>query len=260
MKYDVRPFLKIKMPGLLDLLGTQNISWKTINKNFGKKLQRIKDELTLTQKPIFKEATFYSVLMSKHYKTGEGDGMFDWYSTLFQSLSSNLNPVEKALIHHSIYNLLIEPDKNYLNFIGELAVLNEIKKQEGYDLINIEEQIQKENNTTADFLILRKHDDTNILVEVVNLHFQEIDIDDHERIRRLIESKLNNKIKMKFINPLYEYFLQPVIWVKGENDVEQLFNLYDKSGLPIKNVLAPFTYFSYWETSGKYEHHFDRIY
>jgi hypothetical protein len=102
MKYDVRPFLKMKMPGLLDLLGTQNISWKTINKNFGKNLQRIKDELTLTQKPIFKEVTFYCVLMSKHYNTGEGDGMFDWYSTLFQSLSSNLNPVEKALIHHSI--------------------------------------------------------------------------------------------------------------------------------------------------------------
>jgi hypothetical protein len=260
MKYDVRPFLKMKMPGLLDLLGTKNISWTTINRNFGRNLEKVKSDLSLAQNTIYREATFYSVLMSEHYNTGEGAGMFDWYSTLFQSLSSNLTTVEKALLHRSIYNLLIEPDKNYLNFIGELAILNEIKKQEGYDLINIEEQIQKESNCTADFLILRKHDNTNILVEVVNFHFQEIDIDDLGRVRRLIESKLNDKIKVKFIKPLYEYFLQPIIWAKGENDVEQLFNLYNKTGLPIDNVLAPFTYFTYREISGEYEHHFDRIY
>ncbi|AMR33447.1 hypothetical protein A0256_19500 [Mucilaginibacter sp. PAMC 26640] len=153
MKYDVRPFLEKKMSGLLGLLGTNNISWVTINKNFSKNLEKVKSDLALSQNSIYREATFYSVLISEHYNTGEGAGMFDWYSTLFQSLSSVLTSTEKALIHHSIYNLLIEPDKNYLNFIGELAVLNEIKKQPGCNLINVEEKIQDENNCTADFLI-----------------------------------------------------------------------------------------------------------
>ena len=129
MKYNVRPFLKIKMPGLLELLGTKNISWATINKNFGKFLRDIESELLLTQEPVLREATFYSVLMQKHLNTGMADGMFDWYRSLFESLSSNLTSFEKSLLHNSIYNLLIEPDKNYLNFMGELATLNEIKKQ-----------------------------------------------------------------------------------------------------------------------------------
>ncbi|AMR33446.1 hypothetical protein A0256_19495 [Mucilaginibacter sp. PAMC 26640] len=94
----------------------------------------------------------------------------------------------------------------------------------------------------------------------MNLHFQTIDITDSERVKRLIASKLSDKIKMKFANPFYEYFLQPVIWVKSENDINQLFNLYRNAPLPIKNVLAPFTYFTYREVSGQYEHHFDRIY
>jgi hypothetical protein len=203
MKYDVRPFLEMKMSGLLDLLGTNNISWVTINKNFSRNLEKVKSDLALSQNSIYREATFYSVLISEHYNTGEGAGMFDWYRTLFQSLSSILTPAEKALTNHSIYNLLIEPDKNYLNFIGELAVLNEIKKQPGCNLINVEEKIQNENNSTADFLILNEYDNAQILVEVVNLHFQKIDINDPERIKRLIVSKLSHKMKMKYLNPLY---------------------------------------------------------
>ena len=198
--------------------------------------------------------------MQKHLNTGVADGMFDWYCSLFESLSSTLTSFEKSLIHNSIYNLLIEPDKNYLNFIGELATLNEIKKQFKCDLISVEEPIQNENNFTADFLFSGKDGNTNVLVEVVNLHFQEMNIEKDENIRLRIESKLKNKIEVKFTNPRYEYLLQPVIWTKDLNDIKYLFNLYAETGLPINNVLAPFTYFTFKDISGQYEHHFDRIY
>jgi hypothetical protein len=93
MKYDVQPFLKSQMPGLIDLLGKQRISWASINKKFGNNLQKIEAELKLKQKIILKEATFYSILLHKYIGSGETDGMFDWYCTIFESLSLNLTPI-----------------------------------------------------------------------------------------------------------------------------------------------------------------------
>jgi hypothetical protein len=89
---------------------------------------------------------------------------------------------------------------------------------------------------------------------------QGIDIENNEHTRRFIESKLQSKIRLKFLKPDHEYYLQPVIWAKDINNIEQLFNLYSATGLLVNNVLAPFTYFTYRLTSGQYEHHFDRVY
>jgi hypothetical protein len=259
MKYDVQPFLKKEMPGLINLLGTQNISWTSINRRFAVNMEKINAELKLTQKTIFIEATFYSIIINKYWGNGEADGMFDWYCTIFESLSSNLTDVEKRLLRPQIYSVLIELNKGYLNFIGELATLNEIKKSGKYELINVEELIQSGSNKSADFLFLSKGYQTKILVEVVNLHVYLLKIVDVENIKLHIEGKLREKMRDKFINPKYEYYLQPVMWTKSENELELLATLYKKNGLSINNVHPPFAYSSYKNGDGTYDHHFDMI-
>jgi hypothetical protein len=171
-----------------------------------------------------------------------------------------MTPIEKTLIRTTIYCVLVELNKDYLNFIGELATLNEIKKLGKYGLIKIEELIQPESNKSADFLFLNKDDKTKILVEVVNLHLYLIEIRGNKNIKQHIEGKLKEKMQEKFINPKYEFYLQPVIWTKDEKELESLVKLYEKTGLPINNVLAPFAYSTYKNSDGTYDHDFFHIY
>ena len=260
MEYDVQSSLKKYMPGLLELLGTQNISWTRINNNLGNNLQEIKRLLNSGQNPVLKDVTFYSIIVDKLYGSGFANGMFDWFREIFESLSSNLTVAEKELIRAPIYSVLAELDKGYLNFMGELATLNEIKKIGRYELINIEEQIQPESNKCADFLFLDKKDEKKNLLEIVNLHLYLREIESDINIKQFIEGKLNEKMKTKFISPKYDFYLQPVLWIKSENELELLQELYSESGLEINNILAPFVYFTYKDLFGKYEHHFDRIY
>ena len=257
MEYDVQSSLKKHMPGLIELLGTQNISWTSINKKLDNNLQKIKDELNLEQNTVLKEATFYSIIINS---PGRADGMFDWFHTVFESLLLNLTPNEKMLICKTIYSILAALDKGYLNFMGELATLNEIKILGKYDLINTEEPIQSDSKRCADFLFLNKDDNSNILVEVVNIHLYLKAIEGNKNIKQFIDGKLKGKMRAKFIKPKYDFYLQPVIWIKSEKEHELLVNLYKDTGLEIDNVEAPLVYFTYQDLAGKYEHHFDCIY
>lgn len=73
--YDVQSFLSNYMPDFYFLVEVQNISWVRINKIFANHLNRIKKEFTQTGKPVLKDATFYSIVMSKIKQDGRGGGM-----------------------------------------------------------------------------------------------------------------------------------------------------------------------------------------
>lgn len=258
MKYDVQRFLKSYMPDFYNLVVVQSISWKGINSIFTKHINRIKAEYAQTQQTVVKDATFYSIVISNISQDGKGDGMFDFFNTLFKSLSTHLNQVEKKLIRKILYKILTEVDRNYLNFIGELGVLNDFMSTGEYHLLKVEEKIKPDSNDSADFLLLDKKLHSELLVEVINIHLEERTLTDEVSTKNHIDSKLNKKIIDKFTDSNRKFSLQPVIWTKHLNDVGFLKLMYSKLQMP-DNVQSPFVYFTFMEVTKKFEHHFERL-
>lgn len=238
-------------------LSVQPISWSNINRIFGNHLNKIKREFKETQKPVSRDATFYSIVMSKIKKDGKGDGMLDFYNSLFYSLSLQLNESQKKQIHKTLYNILVEVDKNYLNFIGELGVLNEMLKTKQYELKNVEEQIKSDSNVSADFLFIDKQTGLEQLIEVVNIHLADKELKDEQLTLNHIKSKVSGKIENKFKDTNRCFSIQPVIWTMHIDDIDFLKELQREDKMRIQNMNSPFVYYSFLIKT--YEHHFERL-
>ena len=139
---------------------------------------------------------------------------------------------------------MTEVDKNYLNFIGELTVLNEILKAKKYELKNVEEKIKSNRNASADFLFLDKATSLELLIEVVNIHLESWELKDEELVFNHITSKVTEKIKNKFTGAARPFCLQPVIWTKNIDDIHFLKKLYCKKVTLTENVNSPYVYYS----------------
>ncbi len=257
IKYDIQPFIRNYMPDFYLLVEVQNISWSKINGIVGNYLVKIKKEFRETRRPVSRDATFYSIVISRIKNDGKGDGMLDFYNSLFHSLSLQLDESQKRLIHKTLYNILIEVDKNHLNFIGELGVLNEMLKTKQYELKNVEEKIKLDSNVSADFLFLDNRTGLELLVEVINIHMEDKELNDEQLILNHIKSKITDKVKSKFNNANRPFLLQPVIWTKHIDDINFLKVLYQRSEMTIENMNSPFVYYSLLVKT--YEHHFERL-
>jgi len=256
-KYDIQIFIRNYMADFYSLIEVQSISWNNINRIFGNHLNKVKKQFNKNGRPVLRDATFYSVVISKINKDGKGDGMFDFYNSLFYSLSLHLDESQKKLIHKTLYNILVEVDKNYLNFIGELAVLNAILKTKQYEFKNVEEKIKFGSNVSADFLFIDKQTRLEQLVEVVSIHLEDKELKNEQRIVNHIKSKVTEKINNKFIGTDRPYLIQPVIWTRDIDDIDFLKKLHKRGEIEIQNMNSPFVYYTFLVKT--YEHHFERL-
>jgi hypothetical protein len=258
MKYDVKKAIQIYFPSFLELLGEQNISWTSIDKGLEAHLQKIKDKLEDTPNGIWKEATFFTIMINHSLENGKGKGMFDFYDKIFKSLLLVLSKKEKEPIHRMLSKVLTNLDKNYLNFIGELATLNKLMLTGEYELLNIEEPIHPDRNITADIFMRRKNDRTEILIEVLNLHLEDREFNDYITLQNHLRSKFVKKMSDKLITS-NNVLIQPVIWTSTLEQIQQLSDLYTINNFQIDNVAVPLTYLTFVDSNGVYEHRFESV-
>lgn len=260
LKYNVENFLKQQMPNLIDILGDQKISWTSVNGILERHISKARNEFNLTGKPVERDATFYSILIEKYKGSGKADGMFDFFNKLFGSLNEILSEMEKKPINKVITSVLTTADKDYLNFIGELATLNKLMLTQQYDLINIEEPIHEENDLSADIFLRHKADGKEILIEVLNLHLEIKEFKEFSNLEYHLKSKLEKKKADKDIsNSTKAIFIQPVVWTKDEAQLNFVKGFYLKTGFKIENVNEPLVYATFKLKDGSFEHHFEYI-
>lgn len=257
-RYNVEKYLRQYMPSVIELLNGQQISWTTINKNFRAYIADKKEKLG-SNPEIIEEATFFSILYRKQRGYGDTDAMFFFFDTIFTSLNSVLSDTEKRLLHRMITKVFSSLNKNYLNFIGELATLNYFMIQGRYELINIEEKIHRERNISIDIYLRHKEDNRELLIEVLNIHLEHLEFQNEIQLKKHLESKLTEKIDSKCINPERVIIIQPVIWIKSEEQLKSVFEFYTNTKFLISQVEKPFVYASYQTNSGPFEHKFDYI-
>jgi hypothetical protein len=259
MKYNVMGLLMTYMPSFLELLGDQEISWTSINRILEAHIQKVRDEFAVTQEVVQKEATFYGVLMNHHFGTGESSGMFDFYDATFKSLCRILSNEEKKPIHRMLSKVLLNPNKDYLNFIGELATLNKLMLTEEYELINIEETIHPERAVSADIFFKRKKDGIELLIEVLNLHIENKEFKNNCEIESHLSAKFSKKVGEKIINPERLVLIQPVLWTSGLAQIKQLCDFYEEGKFNITYVIPPMTYATWRHLDGTFEYRFESV-
>jgi len=260
MKYDVENILKQHMPSLLDLLGEQRISWTSVNRQLEKHIIAIREEYKLTQTIIRKDANFHTIIKNKIIGNCQSDGMFDFYNKLFSSLNKILTKEEKKPIHRIVKSILTETNKDYLNFIGELATLNKFMQTGEYNLGNIEEVIHSDQKITADILLQRKVDKIEVLIEVLNLHLEIKEFENFESLECYLTSKFNKKISdKKLLDTNKIIFIQPVVWTIDDKQLKFICEFYSNTHFKIDKVITPMSYITYKNINGDYEHRFESI-
>lgn len=258
-QYDVRIAIKALVPSLFNILGSQPVSWTKINKGLANHLNKVRKEIEQTGKPVNKEATFYSVIVNKIAGKQESDSLFDFYNRLFITLDTLLSIKDKKHLHKMIVQVLNNFDKGYLNFIGELAVLYKYMMLGEFELLKIEEQITPESNVTADILLRNKGTQSEILIEILNVHLEELDITTYDKIKYHLHSKFTKKTDQKLINPQRYLKIQPVLWYRDHKQLTFLSNFFHETGYKFDNVFDPLTLASIRLGNGEYEHRFDSI-
>lgn len=256
---DLEKIIKEHVFSLYNLISqTENeFSWNSVNKSLTKHLKKA-NEISLKKGTFLKDANLFSLLIEKLYGEGKGNAMLDFYEQLFYDLDQNLELNEKKLLHNSIKNILTNNDKNYIDFIGELATLNAIIRTRKYHLKGIEQIIIDGKNTTADFLLIQKDNNFEIYLEVLNIHLYEKDFQDYSEIQYHLNSKYEIKKRDKILTRDKIILIQPVFWTKSEEQLKQLYQFYNNSNYFIDNIQTPLAYSS-WVVNGKYEHRFESI-
>jgi hypothetical protein len=147
----------------------------------------------------------------------------------------------------------------FLEPIGELAVLNGILKSSKYKFDKIEHRLL--NGKGIDFRLWKVEDDSEVLVEVINIHLDRLLVEDDDiAIRKLLTHRLAGKISDKkdgLINSI-DFFLVPVIWANW-GSLEIYSNYFKRNKMHLDRVEEPMAYNLLSDGNSFYVPRFGRI-
>ncbi|TRX61377.1 hypothetical protein FNH22_04795 [Fulvivirga sp. M361] len=128
-----------------------------------------------------------------------------------------------------------------------------------YHLNGIEKTIHPEKKKSADISLIRKKDNIEVLIEVLNVHLETKKIENYDDLEYHLKSKFEDKSKDKFVNPDKIIFIQPVIWTSNLEQLKTLCEFYSEANFKTENVIVPMSYLTFKHPDGKYEHRFESL-
>ena len=234
----------------MKIVGDFDLDWTHIDNLFSKK---IADRVAQSKgETIIVEATIYDIIVEVKKQNLQAIRLLDFFNKLLLKLSQLLTDTEKKLIKRNIRNFLTTLDKGYLNFVGELAVLNNLIESKDYRLEDVE--VKLPNKKTIDFKLKKVKDENFILVEIVNIHLDSNRIEtEEEKIRKFFTDRMTQKINSKKINLSSDikFFLVPVLWGTAA-DLKIYSDYFKKNKMHIQNVIEPFSYLTFADPNDDY--------
>ncbi len=193
----IRVDLKAKLTGyfpvLFELLENEPFDWKTINDKFSTNhLRRLTNYIHGDREPM--ETNFYDVIAESLNGNPQGQRMVTFFRGTLEQLARSLDSAGRKKIKDTLYNLLIEMDLNYLNYIGELSVLNVFLWNKAFRLHAIESPLG--NGNGADFSLEPVSGGKPTLIEVVNIRPRTYP-NSPDILKKFLEGKLSEKIQKK---------------------------------------------------------------
>jgi hypothetical protein len=245
--FNIQEKLKIYFPILFELLNNNKIDWKMVEKTFFKKYEQYQKKHKKINSTFQIEASFYSIITAAIKKEQPAIMLLDYIQKLFEELADNLDDTEKREIKSTIFGFLTNIDTKYLNFLGELSVLNQFKRRTQFKLVKTEEKLTEigVNNSTIDFKFFNPTTNGFELVEIVNIHLNKKNTSGDESINILLTQKISEKLLKKGIKENPKFFLVPVLWGNWREIkcIEQYYKKFEPSfqnaGIPV--CFVPFT-------------------
>jgi hypothetical protein len=245
----VKKNISYYVPAFIEIIGKRDFSWRDVekmfNKHYGKRIEKIKET---GAESIWVQANIYDIIIAVKKADKSAIRLLDYFNKFMLHLSRLLNDEEKKLITASIWNILTAFDSRYLDFMGEMAVLNGIMATNKYQLNNIEFKLP--NGKTIDFRLKSKDNGTFTLVEVYNIHLNsERVIFDKIEIEKFLTGRLIPKINAKTegLTEPVDFDLAPVIWGTAK-DLKVYSDYFKSNSMHIPNVNEPFAYSTFIDT------------
>jgi len=134
LPFDLEIPVRNSIPILFELLDDKKIDWKQINKTVWRKIQEYEERYIKLGETFLIQASFMHILIKSSQDDEPARRLLDYIQKLFEELNIQLDALEKKQIAGTIFNLLVNFDSKYLNFLGELSVLNLYKRRFGFRL------------------------------------------------------------------------------------------------------------------------------
>ena len=245
------------LPGLISLIGDdKDFGWTKINSLFENLLADRKNKATGDTITI--STTLFDVIVLAQMKNLSATLLLDLYNSIFSDLSQRLSDKEKKLLQPTIKNILKSQDNRYTEFIGELAVLNNLTITGLYQLHKVERRLP--NGKSTDFCLILKSINEEIHVEVYNIHLDPDKVSNQTlEIEKFLINRINKKIDDKSKNLLErDFFVIPIVHGRIESLMTYSHHFVKKK-LGLKGVAEPLAFLTFTNPGGNYTHRFGKI-
>ncbi len=238
--FDIKAGLEFYTPSLLELI-SGDIRWNSLTKILEDRFHNYAQRHNLGER-FHLRTTLYSIASSADKGDEANIQFLSFIDNVFKSLIIVLNENEKQLIKKNIADLL-EYDEKFLNYLGELCVLNSIMVTGHYSLEKTEYRV-KPNGKAIDFLFKNKQTEEDLLVEVVNIELRADKLLDHDITTKFLTSKLQDKLDETDKSGLINYVLVPVLWggTDNVNNTLKVKEFYEQTRFHIDRVATPRVY------------------
>lgn len=237
---DLKAKLQLHLPVLITLMGDTPFTWVDVNRLFIEKYSIRHENYVAANHYLVVEINFFDVISQALLGNRNYLLLYTYFKRLMEELDMQLAPEKKALLSGTFRSLLTNWDLKFLNFIGELSVLNNLLKS-GYQLDIVEEEMP--NGKHMDFTVINQNGN-KALVEVRNIHLHEGGDKTDRQLVSKIKRKLTRKINTKSKNglPGIVFHIVPVIWAPHKV-LLRLKALYDQNlNMLHLNILEPVAY------------------
>jgi hypothetical protein len=245
------------LPGLIKLIGKDhNFGWTKIDSLFNKIIQ--KRIVESGGETMLIPATIFDIIWHAKKDDPSAKLLLGYFNSLFDDLASHLSDREKQVIKPIITNTLKSSDHRYWDYIGEIAVLNNLIRTDLYIIEKIERKIT--NGKSIDFCLKEKSTCEFKHVEVVSIHLDPKKVSaDSVLIRKFLEGRITQKIenKEKFTEDRNSYLI-PVLRGSAK-DLQTYSNFFKTNDFKIDRVIEPLAFLTFTSKEGKFVHHFGRI-
>lgn len=253
----VKANLHAYIPSIVDFLDNQDFPWSKINSDFNKKVEE--RFATSNGDIITVEASIYDIIIACKKGLTEYEGLLVYFNHLFKELILNIDKNSRSVLKTTIRNLLISFDSKYLNFIGELSVLNNLLKSKMAKLVKCE--VSLDNYKSIDFDVIFPESEVRVLIEVINIHLDpQKTEDDHDKIEAFLRKRLIDKRTVKTKNSCLadKVHIIPVLW-GSPKDLKIYAHFYKTNKFKIPLTYEAMSYLTYSDSIGYYETHFNLI-
>lgn len=253
----VKENIRFYLPAITDIVGDTDFGWERIDKLFSDELIKRTAKANENGGTWTVQATIYDIIIEVKKQNLEAMRFLSFFQLLLEELSMNLTAEEKKIIKKNIRDFLTRFDFRCLDYVGELAVINNLIKSKTYRLENVETKLASEKS--IDFKIKKTEDGKLYLVEVLNIHLDGDKVEsDEKKIKIFLNHRLTKKIESKKSDT--NFFLVPVLW-GGWQDIKVYSDYFKKNKMHLTNVLEPVAYATFTDPKNEkfYFHRFGNV-